>query len=186
MHPRLLLSLLRFFAMGAIQATQVQAMAAAAWADGWGRGDDLSRRVASAGSQGRHTSNILRDILRAAEIAALMTVSQPYTFTVPGPGGAPVSLSCFLPHEVYTQMFDLEGIDGCCLGPEALEAPTGLGPLIRAWVDHVDVTVRHNPLRVGAIGMHCDGVQYTTSMRAGGAKGIFVGSFNLLSGRTPA
>ena len=52
MIPKLTLQLLRMLAAGTLNASQVQALAAAAYADGWGHHDDLSRRLAHAGGAG--------------------------------------------------------------------------------------------------------------------------------------
>ena len=187
MHPRLALKLLRFFAAGTLAATEVQSLAADAWADGWGRNSELANRLAKAGASGSHKGNINRDVFRAAELSGLMqSTAQPYDFLVPGPNGAQVKLTAFLPHELYYSLVEAQGIQQFCLDADALAAPTGLGALLRAWGTHPDVTVQHDLSGVAAFGMHCDGVQYTTSMRAGGAKSIYVGSFNIVSGRTPA
>ena len=70
---RLTRQLLRLFAMGVIPGTQVQALAAGAWADGWGRRDDIANRLASAGNDGRHSGNVVRAIFRAATAAGLLT-----------------------------------------------------------------------------------------------------------------
>ena len=186
MHPRLALRLLRLFAAGAIAATEVQALAADAWADGWGRDSDLAKRLARAGGPARHTGNMARDILKAAELAGLMRTAQPYMFKIPGPNSTEVMVTAFLPHEIYLGLVESAGIEPYCLSPDQLSARTGLGSLMRAWGNRADMTVKHDLAEVGALGMHCNGVQYTTSMRAGGAKSIYVASFNIVSANTAA
>ena len=66
---RLALRLLRLFATGSLAGTQVQRIALEAWADR--RDDELLKRLAKAGGRGRHTGNIARDLLKAAELGGL-------------------------------------------------------------------------------------------------------------------
>ena len=56
----LAIELLRLFAKGAIPATVVQQLAAAAWADGWGRDDELAEALKSAGGRRGRTHTVGR------------------------------------------------------------------------------------------------------------------------------
>ena len=49
-----------------------------------------------------------------------------------------------------------------------------------------DVQLGALPTDVSPLGMHGDGVQYTTSIRAGGAKSVYVASYNYLAGSSAA
>ena len=175
-------ALLRLYARGELAATHVQMLAAAAWADGWGQGDALAQRLASAGQAGAHRGNVTRDIVEGARNAGLMSSGAlPYTVELPG-GGGPVCM--FLPHEVLFHEVGKLG-EHCFLDESGMTSP--IGRLLRQWCGHQDVDVGDCPLSsVGAIGLHCDGVQYTSTMRAGGGRSIIVCSFNMVTGRTAA
>lgn len=67
--------LLRLYTRGDLPATSVQILAAAAWADGWGRGDSLAERLKSAVQDGTHKGNITRDIVDGARAAGLTSSS---------------------------------------------------------------------------------------------------------------
>ena len=79
------LELLKVYAQGGLSGAAVQRLAAAAWSDGWGRGDPLAERLARAGAGGEHSGNIQRDVLKAAQLAGI-TENTPdvYKFQVPG------------------------------------------------------------------------------------------------------
>ena len=64
---QLVFELLKLFAEGGLPATSVQRIAAAAYADGWGQGDELAERLKQAGGRGKHRSNCLRDVLRVSK-----------------------------------------------------------------------------------------------------------------------
>ena len=172
--------LLRLYARGDLPATSVQKLAAAAWADGWGRGDELAESLKSAGQDGTHKGNITRDVVDAARAAGLMSSSAvPYMVELPRGAG---QLAVFLPHEVLFHEAAKLG-DQVLLAPDALTSP--LGQLLREWAAHPDVQAG-DWSQVGVVGLHCDGVQYTSTIRAGGGRSILVCSFNILTGRTPA
>ena len=100
MIPRLVLRLLRLFAIGSIHATVVQELAAAAWSDGWGRDNELSEKLKKAGNHGRSKQHVYRAIISAARDAGLLAgMSQPYVVEVPGPGGSTNRINVYLPHE---------------------------------------------------------------------------------------
>ena len=59
-----------------------------------------------------------------------------------------------------------------------------MGPLLRQWAEDPSVAEFTPSLsEVLIVGLHADGVQYTSSMRAGGAKAVFVASVNIISGQ---
>ena len=68
-----------------------------------------------------------------------------------------------------------------CLSSEALSADRGLGPLLRTWAAHDDVRFRGDLRQMAILGIHCDGVSYTTNLRAGGARSILIASMNVVS-----
>lgn len=154
-------------------------LAAAAWADGQRDDTGLLNGLAKAGSWGTFTGNILRDVINAARRAGLMDSSaQAYEFLAPGPDGQQVSIKCFLPHEVYHKLVQESSLDDWTLPPGS-DSP--LAGLLLKWQAAADVTVEHDLARVAGVGLHADGVQYTSSMRAGEAKSIYVSSFNIIT-----
>lgn len=178
-HPELALHILRLFAKGELSGSQVQGIAHAAFADGWGRDNELAAGLARAGSSGTCSGNIVRDIMRIATNSGLMSSStKPYTFSlVKGRGVVDV----FLPHEVYPQMVQTTSLDQWCLSNSDLESDCGIGALLKQWAVRDGVNVHGDLSQVAAFGIHCDGVSYTTSMRAGGSKSVLAASFNVIS-----
>ena len=88
----------------------------------------------------------------------------------------------FLPHEFYPAWMNKHGtVSDWCFAAELLEAGEGVPGLLRDWAEHQDVHFEGDLSKVGVLGFHCDGVQYTSSMRAGGAKSTVVGSMNVIS-----
>ena len=87
----------------------------------------------------------------------------------------------FLPHEFYPSMVRDRTLAAVCLSPEVLHRGDGLGGLLRDWAAHEDVAFEGDLGSLGILGFHCDGVQYTSTMRAGGGRSIFVGSMNIVS-----
>jgi hypothetical protein len=75
------------------------------------------------------------------------------------------------------------GLPAMCLDPDTLNAANGLPKLLREWSNHDDVQFHGDLAQVGVLGFHADGVQYTTSMRAGGARTVLAGSMNVISAR---
>jgi hypothetical protein len=183
MTTRLSIELLRLFSQGELSGQQVQTLAFAGWSDGWGRGDVLAERLASAGDFGKYTGNIVRDIMKAAHLSGwTINTARPYIVQLPNGGHTRV----FLPHEVLAKLVTGPNASDWCLSAAALEAPRGLGPLLRDWAVHEDVQFTGALTGVSIVGIHCDGVQYTSSMRAGGAKSIIVASMNVISGQSQA
>ena len=99
--PKLATTLLKMLGDGALSGTQVQIIAKAAWDDGWGAGSALARRMAHAGTVGRYSGNILRDVVRAAEQAELLSsVAKPYIIKAPGAFEKEVEITIEKPKEV--------------------------------------------------------------------------------------
>ena len=85
----------------------------------------------------------------------------------------------FLPHEIYTALAK-DDTSPCCLPSDILAGDT-LGKVMHEWSMHPDVNFTGDLGTVGALGFHCDGVPYTSSMRAGGAKSVVIASLNVVS-----
>ena len=170
--------LLKLFAKGELAGTQVFELASAAWLDGWGREDELARKLVRAGDGGRARSHIAADIIKAAESMGLVCSSAlPYQVNL-STGG---HVLMFLPHEFFPAMTAEFGHEQVCLSQEALNSEQGLAQLLKQWARHPDVDYAGDLAQVGVLGLHCDGVQYTSSTRAGGARSILVGSMNIIS-----
>ena len=124
MVSQLSLQLLLRLAMGTLAATDVQAIAGAAWADQGnpGRaGDRLLGRLAGAGKRGKFPGNCLRDVMRAAEAAGLMdSMYRPYLAHVRGADNEQIEVRIFLPHENLHRLVELqdEGLHTWCLTDE--------------------------------------------------------------------
>ena len=177
---KLAVHLLREFCIGRLPATAVAATARAAQDDGWGNVDQLAQQLAKAGSSGMNPGNALRDVVKAAQRCGFMSSSaKPYIVDAPGPGGAPVKIEMFLPHEIYAALMQDADLRTWCLSPERLEQK--LGKVLRDWAAHPDVQSTDDLTKVGMLGLHCDGAQYTSTMRAGGAKSVVVASINIVS-----
>ena len=162
--------LMRMFATGELSGAAVQRIAHAAWRDGRGNNvDGLPQKLAKAGQWGIHAGNIARDIFRAAKSYNLMSSSaSPYEVTLSN--GHAVKL--FLPHELfYHKTRRHGGVADFLLPEEDFAAEDGLGSLLRDWATHRDVDFQGDPRQVVALGLHCDGVQYTSTNRAGGVRG---------------
>ena len=174
--------LLRLFASGHLAGTEVQCLAHAAWQDGWGHNDPLARKLAKPGVNMETSRNIARDVVNAAKEYGLMcTQAEPYTVSLPAGKG---SVWVMLPHEVYPAMVRQRGCAAWCLSPQDMEQP--LGKLLQTWAGHPDVLYDGDLTKVGILGVHCDGVAYTSSLRAGGSKGILVASWNVVSSSSEA
>jgi hypothetical protein len=169
--------LLRLFAKGEIVGTQVQLLASAANRDGVGRGCELLRDLGKAGNEGRIGGHIVRDIMRAAAKAGLMNGPQPYTVDLPHGKG---TLGMLLPHEIYHDLVLGTRLEDWCLTPAEL-AGDECGRLLRQWAEEPDVQFDGDLATVAMLGLHCDGVAYTTTNRAGGTKSILVCSINAIS-----
>jgi hypothetical protein len=170
--------LLKLFAQGQLAGTTVFDLAAAAWEDGWGRLDPLATSLVRAGQGGKKRSLIAKHIIQAAEAAGLVcSKAIPYEVGISTGGTA---LVC-LPHEFYPSMVANKGLKNLCLDAEALDVGTGLAKLLKDWAENQSVEFSGDLSEVGILGLHCDGVQYTSSVRAGGARSVVVGSMNVIS-----
>lgn len=166
--------LLKLYAQGELTGTQVQQMASAAWEDGWGRGDAIAGRLRALGSGGTHVGNITRNLMALARQHNLLSSgAHPYQVQLPGNQG---KVGVFLPHEVAFHI----ARPGLTLTPgQVAEEP--LGRLLQDWGRHGEVNFQGALSEVIVIGLHADGVAYTSSVRAGGQRSIIVGSWNVLS-----
>ena len=180
---QLSLALLRAYATGELPATSVRRLAAAAREDGWGDGSDLAERIATAGNSGQLPGNISRDVLKATALAGLLSSgSSPYEVAIPGET-KPAKI--MLPHEVLCHAVAKSGgMEPWTLNQQELQEGR-LGRLLRNWANHDDVQYTGPLDDVGIVGLHMDGVQYTTSNRAGGARSVVVCSINVVSAKTP-
>ena len=104
--------------------------------------------------------------------------AQPYTHRLQD--GSLVDI--FLPHETAATMLKL-------FGPEALSMgdridTEAIGGVMRQWAANPDVQIPPDEAKdaVG-FGIHYDGIQYTSTMRAVGAKSIQVASLNVVTAR---
>ena len=141
MHCRLGLRLLRLFATGVLAGTEVQLIAMEAWADGQG-GSSLLRKLAKAGTCGKHSGNITRDMMKASIAEAVIAgTAEPYVFKVPGPDGKSTVVSCFLPHEVYHKLVQERGLESFVIGPDRENDTHGIPSLLRRWCSHPDATM---------------------------------------------
>ena len=109
-HPALALEFLRLYGAGSVSAADVQRMAAAAWADGWGRGSTVAERLKSAGANGTLPGNVARDISRVGKSLQHQS-PHVYKFMVPGRGWKEDAPSeklrpayCHLPHEIINKL----------------------------------------------------------------------------------
>jgi len=206
------LALYDLFAAGHLAATSVNVLARAAWADGWGFADAgfacrlrdaqaveeafatvgvaweagcagrsaEAERLASAGTWGKHPSNIQRDIFAAAERSGIVDhLPKEYRFEARGPDGIMLPHSMYLPHEtLHMKLHRAGSLQEFTLGDDLAQP---IGRLVADWCAHRDVN-HADPRTVVPIGMHGDGVSYTTQQRAGGTRSIIVISMNTLSG----
>ncbi len=126
MTTQLAVEMLRLFSQGELSGIQVQVLASAAWEDGWGRGCPLAQRLKSAGSSGVHSSNCLRDVVRAAKASGLCcTRAMPYHVSIPNAATIPM----YLPHEVPAGMVgNTDHISRLFLSSKDLAADRRRGP----------------------------------------------------------
>ena len=93
----------------------------------------------------------------------------------------------FLPHETVPTMV-ADDLQSWCLPAESVSGEgTGLGALLVEWSKHPDVNLppEADLSEIPVLGFHSDGVQYTSTMRAGGAQSVLVGSLNIISSVHP-
>ena len=95
----------------------------------------------------------------------------------------------FLPHEILHHVVgnDDESAAPWRLPEESFFDNQGLAKLMSQWADSPEVDLGGTPLtQLCALGMHCDGVQYSLTNRAGSTRSVLAASFNVISGDTDA
>ena len=117
------------------------------------------------------------DIIKAAELAGLVHPAEPYEVELSTGGNALV----YLPHEFLPAMLRDGDASRWCLSPELLAGGQTLAGLLQEWARHTDVEFEGDLSVVPVVGLHCDGVQYNASIRAGGSRSIVVASMNVIS-----
>ena len=181
-HSNTAVVLLQMFAAGELSGRQIQMVAAAIEADGMTTTCELLPKFARAGLHGVYSGNVLRDVLNACRSVGLMaSVCKPYVFRA---GLNNHIVEMFLPHELLTMLKLNHGhIEKMCMDAGELAASDGLGSLLRTWADEVgfDGDVSECPV----VGMHCDGVNYGSSLRAGQQKSVVCASMNVISSKVP-
>ena len=173
--------LLKLFAEGTLPATLVQALAAAALADGWGEGDAVALQLASVGSSCRYKQNCLRDLLRIGKRVGMMgTTPDPYLVKVRGPKGSERTIGVVLPHEQLELRIQADGVANYQVSDTTWAATVGIGRILREWGQNVGLEpdVARQSL---ALGFHADGVSYSTSARVGFNRSVNVASWNIVS-----
>ena len=176
--------LLKLFAEGTLTATLVQVLASAALQDGWGQDDETASKLAAIGTSGRHPSNCLRDLLRISKRTGMMgSTPEPYHVEVPGPQNTMRTVAVVLPHEQLQLLVAKDGVDKLALNDADWSSDVGLGLLLRQWGERVGVP---DVRKTVAIGIHADGVSYSTSNRAGYNRSVAVSSWNAVSGGSAA
>ena len=170
--------LLKLFAQGTLPATTIQIVAAAARQDGWGDGDEIAQRLANIGNKGLHTQNCLRDLLRIAKTIGLGDATpEPYEVEVMGVGGVPRTVGVLLPHEYVGKVVAKWGHENFRVSDSSWNGTFGIGKMLKEWGESVGIDSRE----ALAIGLHADGVSYTTSQRVGHNKACLVASWNMVS-----
>jgi hypothetical protein len=173
--------LLRLFAEGELPGTTVWEIAAAAYEDGWGHDSEVARWLVSSGSAGKRRSKIADDLVKVAEKTGwVCSQAKPYSLPLSHGGSALV----YLPHECFHGWVQETRLEDWTLSAGQLAENKTIAALLREWSEHPDVEFGGNLGEVGIIGVHMDGVQYTSSMRAGGARSIMAGSMNVLSAQS--
>jgi len=170
--------LIALFAKGELSATTVHDIAVSAWEDGWGRNDPLARKLVRAGSDGTNRSHMANDIIAAAEAEGLVC-SRAKSYEVEISTGGTVAM--FLPHEFYTDLISSSNLEDWVFSDEELAMGIGLSGQLIEWARDPDVNLQAPLKSVGVMGLHCDGVQYNASVRAGAAKSLLVAAVNMVS-----
>ena len=170
--------LLKLFAEGTLPATTVQYRASAAKKDGWGEDDEIAQKLAGLGTSGQHPQNCLRDLLRLSKtMRAMDCCPEPYEIEVPGPGGKLHKMNVILPHEQAHLTVLKDGLDKYTVSDASWNADIGVGKLLRQWGAEERVEAR----RAIVLGLHADGVSYSSTQRVGQSKSAAVGAFNIIS-----
>ena len=133
---------LKLFAEGVLSGADVQRLAAAAVSDGWGVGDNLAQRLASAGIGGTHNGNVQRDVFRAARAAGLAEdTPEAYVFEAPGPDGGKTIVNMVLTHEMHHKISENDDMATFCVPPEELVEGPSLGGMLLDWSRHPGVNL---------------------------------------------
>ena len=167
--------LLKLFGQGTLSAVEVQKLAEAAYKDGWGTNSFIAKKLVRCGSHGRG-NNTHRDLMTIA-LNYVTYATKPYTIPIQDGG----KLDIFLPHEVVNAVVSQVGLDEVAIGDRLNTDP--IGGVLRTWASHNDVRYQGNLAELTAVGIHYDGLSYTSTNRAGGARSVQVASMNLLSAR---
>jgi hypothetical protein len=171
-HTQLSLELLRLFALGELTAVQVHRLASAAWSDGWGRGCPLGKSLAhlvvKTSVLADPLKNCSRNLFLIVERSDLLASAvQPYATRLPDGS----DLDVYLPHEIYPSVANNDP-SSWCLSSEQVQSDQGFGSLLREWSTHPDVQFGGDLAKVAILGFHADGVQYTSSLRAGSGRSM--------------
>ena len=195
---------------GQISGVNFKRVSKAAWDDGWGWQDsgllcrlrdapskeeamaivgmawDLghwgvspsAKQMALVGTTNNHKGNMQRDIFRAAERSGIVkALPNMYYFKGRCADNTEQQLSCFLPHEIVHTVANSVGVRGLVARPEDGQ----LAQLVEEWCGHQDVGVA-DPSVVMPMGLYGDAMQYTSTMRAGGARSVVAVTMNFLGG----
>jgi hypothetical protein len=137
----------------------------------------LARKLAKPDATGN--SNAARDIVRAAKDAGIgSTSAQPYYVELTNGKG---ELGILLPHETFAEMA-ADDAERWCLGERDRGSP--LWRLRERWCADPQVDISGDAVnRVALLGLHADGVSYSSSIRAGNDKKVIVCSINCISAR---
>lgn len=106
-------------------------------------------------------------------------MNEPYMVEVPGKDGRLRTVGVCLPHEQFAGIVRQKSIEEFRLSQPMWDSEEGMGPLLRQWGENPDVGVYARDVAV--LGMHADGVSFTSSSRAGSAKSVLVCSWNIPS-----
>jgi hypothetical protein len=168
--------LFRLFGLGQLSAPDVQKLAEAAWNDGWGRNNQVAKKLARAGKG--ISTNANRDLINIA-MKHVVGSSGAHPYVINLPGDVPTRIEIFLPHEIFPSMAKTWSTEALCLGDRLETDP--LGEVLKQWAANPDVAFEGEVGKVGAFGIHYDGCQYTSGMRAGGGKSVKIFSTNVIS-----
>jgi hypothetical protein len=123
--------------------------------------------------------NCSRNLFLIVERSDLLASAvQPYATRLPDGS----DLDVYLPHEIYPSVANNDP-SSWCLSSEQVQSDQGFGSLLREWSTHPDVQFGGDLAKVAILGFHADGVQYTSSLRAGSGRSMLVASLNVVSGK---
>ena len=173
--------LLKMFSEGSLTAVSVQRLAAAAVEDGWGADDAVARKLARLGTSGKHSSHVLRDLVRLIPYLGIApAMPEPYYVSVPGKGGAMRKVGCFLPHEQAHLTISKDGLQRYLITPEEFQQGDGLGRVLLQWAAGQEIDP-DAAKEFAAIGLHADGVSYNATQRVGQSRSAAVSAWNFIS-----